>query len=319
MNRLNKIFIFVIGAGIVISGYYWWQSGLKNKTINKDGQNNTVKKENIIKTSSHNSEGKSLHSFFNQKEDYLEAFASCDKMQRINFTSSPRVGIVSHHFLAKNSIACFFDNFPNKNKITTIILIGPDHFHSFGEKQSLFFTTKTKWSTPFGNLLPEDKIINNLLKNKLVMENNPVFQTEHSIYTEIPFIKKAFPQAKVVPLIVKNNFDYTTFQDFGRKILAPLIKKNSLIIVSSDFTHHSTNKEARQIDRKSLEALENLSIKTLPKITSDCRACLALMSGCLLKENGKDNNKHFKLFANQNSTDFGGEDKNVTSYIFGYY
>ena len=317
MNGTNKVAIFIMGIGVIIGGFYWWGNH-SQKTIPNDNDNCSLSVSTNTEKIDNDDSKRFLHSFFNHKEDYLEAFARCDDKKKINFIKSPKAGIVSHHFLAKDSIACFFDNFPNKNEVKTIILIGPDHFHSFSGEQSLFFTTKLPWTTPFGNLSPEKRIIDILLNNKLVVENNSVFQTEHSIYTEIPFIKKTFPKAKIVPLIVKNNFDYDTFQDFGQKVLAPLVEENSLILISSDFTHHSTNKEARQVDKKSLKALENLSIKVLPEVTSDCRACLALLYGCLL-EKDDDICRDFKLFANQNSTDFGGEDSNVTSYIFGYY
>jgi len=288
-----------------------------------DSEGLKITEENKIrddeKSIEQDKKGEDLKSFFDNKEDYLKAFQSCQNDKRISFSIAPKIGIVSHHFLARDSIACLFDNFSNKDKITRAILIGPDHFSSFAEGKYLFFTTKLNWTTPFGKLPSDKDVINKLLLDWRVSENNSVFQTEHSIYTEVPFLKKSFPQAKIVPLIVKNNFNYKEFEDFAKNILAPMVDENTIIIISSDFIHHSTNAEARKIDKESIEALKELSLKNISLITSDCRACLAMVSGYLEIEDEKGIKRPWRLFANQNSTDFGGEDENVTSYIFGYY
>jgi len=266
---------------------------------------------------------KKLKSFFNRKKDYQEVFAQCPEKESSQKENRRTIaGIAPHHFLAKKSLACFYNNI-SRSSIENVILIGPDHFHNTFPEKISFYTTKKVWETPFGDLLPNEKIISEITKLPFIRENDDIFLTEHSIYTEIPFIKKVFPQAKIVPLVVKNGSDYQSFMKEGER-LKNLIKDSgeTILLVSSDFTHHSTNKEAIIKDAQSIKILKTKNFNKINKITCDCRSCLAVLFGYLNKTNSNNtisDNYQFQLFANKNSTNFGGADKNVTSYVMGEY
>ena len=72
-----------------------------------------------------------------------------------------------------------------------------------------------QWKTPFGNIESDENIINQLLKDKQITSGINLFRQEHGIYTLIPFIKRALPNSKIVPLVLKQSNNYQYFHNPG--------------------------------------------------------------------------------------------------------
>jgi AmmeMemoRadiSam system protein B len=245
------------------------------------------------------------------KKDYVEAFSKVENIKK----SKVLAVITSHHFLAKDLIAKSFAGI-NSSKIKTIIIISPDHFRQINEADCLIQSTfNTEWKTPFGIVNSDDKFIKNISqKNGLCFSLN-TFRGEHGIDTLIPFIKNYYPQATVIPLVLKqkNNFDF--FANFGEDISKEVNLDETLLVMSSDFSHYVTTEEAWENDKKSVELLPNKKIEEINQISNDCKQCTAFLFGYL-----KNKKTDFKLIFNKNSFDISGEDpENVTSYVGAYF
>jgi poly-gamma-glutamate synthesis protein (capsule biosynthesis protein) len=252
----------------------------------------------------------SLISPYNNKDIYENIFLKLPENPEKILTNA---GIVSHHFLAKDLIADFYNKISNK-EIKTVFLISPDHYNNFFPSKTLAYTSKASWDTPYEELSTNKEIINYLLKKGSVAEDSLILGLEHGIYIEIPFIKKFFPNATLVPLILNPNATYENFETIGLQ-LKELAEKDSILVVSSDFSHESTIQNAFEQDSKTIDILKNLNLQNISGANNDCKQCLAVLSGFL----GKNKYK-FNLIDNQNSFDISGEDKNsVTSYVSGFY
>ena len=252
-----------------------------------------------------------LNSLYGSEEAYENVFANLPKT-----SAGPDVlaGIVSHHFLAKQFIADFYNEIGNE-KVFTVFLISPDHYNVLFPAGTIAYASKMPWKTPFGDIFSDKEAINSLIARENVMINDSAMGLEHGISVEIPFVKNFFPNAKIVPIVVKNNYSYEKLFDLGKK-LKGLTNEKSILIVSSDFSHDATQKTAKANDKKSLEILRNLSLDKISEVTSDCVSCLAVMSGYL--PNPKD--YKFSLIGNKDSSDFlAGAEKTVTSYVSGFY
>ncbi|MEF3692134.1 MAG: AmmeMemoRadiSam system protein B [Candidatus Moraniibacteriota bacterium] len=258
-------------------------------------------------SNSHTQKEETLESFFGNIKDYELAFADSQNLEKKRIVA----GITSHHFLAKDLIARFYSGV--SNKVENIVLIGPDHYDLLTSREAEAVTTKITWATPYGNIEANNNSIENILNNNIGIEiNDNIFKMEHSIYVEIPFIKKAFPQAKVIPLVIKNSDNYHDFETMGRE-LKDILEDETIMIISSDFSHGLTEIDAKKYDDQSIDILENLKIENINKLNCDCKACMAIMSGFL------GDNKNFHLIENKNSADFGSPDEKVTSYVSGYF
>jgi poly-gamma-glutamate synthesis protein (capsule biosynthesis protein) len=250
-----------------------------------------------------------LASIFNTKEAYSDIFENLQQQQnKIN----AKAGIVSHHFLAKQLIADFYSKVGSEN-IKTVFLVSPDHFNNYFDADTIAYASNLDWTTPFGQINADKNQINLLLESKKVKINNSAVGLDHGIYIEAPFIKKFFPNAKIIPLILKNSSNFENFEALGRQITenGP---ENSIMIVSSDFSHNLLPAQAKENDKKSIDALNNLNKDTISTITSDCEQCLATLSGFL------GGNSSFFLLENKDSFDISNESPDsVTSYMSGYF
>jgi poly-gamma-glutamate synthesis protein (capsule biosynthesis protein) len=251
-----------------------------------------------------------LASLYNNKDFYESVFSKLSKTEK----TETQAGIVSHHLLASDLIAEFYNKI-SSDKDLTIFLISPDHYNHFFLPETLAYTSDATWNTPYREILAEKNTINSLTKKGIAVLDNSTVGLEHGIYIQIPFIKNFFPNAKIVPLVLNNNANLSDFEEFGKKLNS--LNKNSILIVSSDFSHNLSYQEAQVADKKSVEALKNLNLENIKNITNDCKQCMAVLSGFL----GEDkNNYKFSLQDNKNSFDISGEDKNsVTSYVSGIF
>jgi len=259
----------------------------------------------------HSSNEMFLASVYNNEENYDDVFS---KLTKVEVKPKAKAGIVSHHFLAKQMIADFYNTIGN-NDISTVFLISPNHYNNFYPTGILAYTSNLTWQTPFGNLLVNSKINNYLIEKKEVKSNDSLLAMEHGIYVEMPFIKKFFPNAKVVPLAVNMGIGYDDFLLLGKEI-REISDDKSVLIVSSDFSHDLSIEEAERKDKLSIEVLNNLKDGELSEANNDCRQCLAVLQGFLSDNQSYD----FNLIDNKNSFDFSDyKEETVTSYVSGYY
>lgn len=192
-----------------------------------------------------------------------------------NFSENKvKAGIVSHHLLVKDLIENFYNKISSDENIT-ILLVSPDHYNNF-------FPT-----------------------GKLYTQENSVLSLEHGISTQIPFIEKYFPNAEIISYVLNNNAKLSDFENFGEKLNSE--NKNSILIVSSDFSHNLSYAESQRSDKKSVEILKDLNLENIKDITTDCKTCMAVLYGFLGED--KENYK-FNLIDNKILE---------TSYIFGTF
>ena len=60
---------------------------------------------------------------------------------------------------------------------------------------------------------------------------------EHSLEVQLPFLQIVAPQAKLVPIVVGSNTDLQTCIEMA-EVLAGLLDEDTVVVASSDFTHH---------------------------------------------------------------------------------
>ena len=157
---------------------------------------------------------------------------------------------IAHRILA-NSIA------------KRIIVIGPSH-HVYIKGVSI--SKFAKYDTPFG-FLDIDKNYVEKLETEFDLEfDSQAHFLEHSTETQMPFIKKYIPNAKIVELIY-GNIHYTKLYQIIKFILKDPI---NAIVISTDLSHFHNLETAETIDQNCLTGVAN---KNLAILNSDCEAC----------------------------------------------
>ncbi len=180
--------------------------------------------------------------------------------------------IVPHHLIVANLLDQFYLKISQNNDYENIVIIGPNHY-DFGFNYIQTINQINLDDPVLTNQevkLLRDAPLLNLEEIKLLSSGqsmaieNQFFSREHSIYTHYGFIKKYWPNAKVIPIIIKNNAPEDKLNNLI-KDLQILLKQKTLFIFSIDFTHYSGEKFALKNDLKIIKLLstENYNEKNL--------------------------------------------------------
>ena len=213
--------------------------------------------------------------------------------------------IVPHHLLARDLIIQTLEQV--KNDYETVILVGPNHQNS---GQADIQTSRAIWKTQFGDLEPDEKLINNLTKNGVVQLEESHFAQEHSICGLVSFIKIYFSRAKIVPLILKNNTTQTQAKNLGRKLAENC--SNCLLIASVDFSHDVSATQATKNDSQSAKIITDLNEKRLGQVVCDSQPTLQTLFSFLESKGAK----RLNLVNQSNSAEISSQDfSTVTSYL----
>lgn len=293
LKRLVKyrIILFILGGGLLILASFLCLSSKENNTVESLDKYHLAEPLDI--------------DFYETSYQFRQDELNLEGREVL-------AGIIPHHLLAADLIANFFANLESKD-YETIVLIGPNHF-STGKGQAI--SSNWAWNTPYGPLYADIATISAMESDGLLAVENEALIGEHAIASEVAYIKKTFPEAKLLPIILRDSYTKEEAKDLANYLYKLKNEKNILVIASTDFSHYKTSELAQKDDAYSLEVLNTLDLENIYKIEVDSRAAiytLALYSQL--------NEANFKLQINTNSALLLKRDdiESTTSYITGYF
>ena len=131
---------------------------------------------------------------------------------------------------------------------------------------------------------------------------------EHSVEVQLPFLQRVLREFKIVPII------------FGQadpervaKVLAPLVDDKTLVIASTDLSHYHPYKEARKLDRQTVEWITAMNIDALQSANAEENAC-GRMPVIALMHLAKIKGWKPQLLNARNSGDTSGKKDQVVGY-----
>ncbi len=223
------------------------------------------------------------------------------------------VVIVPHHLVAADMLADALHRVSHR-RISRVIVVSPDHF---AVGTSPVVVSNADWQVPDGVMRADNDFIKDILaRSSIVSIDESPFEKEHGVYGIMPYVQRAFPQATVVPLLVKDRLPLTDAQVLG-EVLEELADASTLVVGSFDFSHEQIESSARFHDQTSIAALQSMDIDSFASLNIDSRPGLALVAGFAEARN----HQRFALFDNKNSVEYVGnpDQSDVTSYITGAF
>ncbi len=182
--------------------------------------------------------------------------------------------IVPHHLTADETIASGVKMLEGQT-FSKILLVSPDHFHHC---QTLLCTVNGEYATLFGEVDADQETLAVLLGSPLVTENADLFKTEHGIYAVLPFIAHYFPNVPVTPLVISQDIPWKAKQTELVALLETAIDDQTIVIVSSDFSHYLSLATADEMDARTLDAIMRGDLDAIADLDnadqSDCPNCL---------------------------------------------
>ncbi len=215
--------------------------------------------------------------FYPENPDELNDLLNSYK-QDINIDYRSKAVIVPHAgyiYSGHAAMAGFQYLEPSEN----IFIIAPSHHESFN---NIALPEYTFFETPLGNLEVNNKLIAEIAEKFPCIVADEVFDKEHSIEVQLPFIQNLFmPQRqsavdfvkslkkvgkkiRIVPVLV-GNCDYRLISD-----LISTYWESSSFVISSDLSHYYPIQECRQIDTYTATIIETGRIEFLQPQQACC-------------------------------------------------
>lgn len=126
-----------------------------------------------------------------------------------------------------------------------IILMGPSHHYPF---RAVALDDADYWQTPLGKLKLDELNMQKLLKNEDFQMMPMVFDKEHSLEVQLPWLQSVLRDFDILPMVLGQNINTQEVAVAINKI----IKDDTLILVSSDLSHYLPEDEAETIDKRTL-------------------------------------------------------------------
>ncbi len=199
--------------------------------------------------------------------------------------------------------------------IKTVIVVGFSHRNFFN---GISVYDRGAFATPLGELPVDTVLAGSLISNNSRISFYPdVFSGENSIEIILPFIKFAFPDAGIVPVIFGTS-DINDASIFADALVASIGGKSGyLVVASTDLSHYHPYDEAVKIDRKTIDLLGKMNGRDLYDAVESgrCEMCgIMPVTATLLAAKKMGYNK-IKILDEGNSGDTFGDNTRVVGYV----
>jgi len=292
-----KIFLafLILSAASLVGGYFFagWQGGY------------TVEQyQGLISPNG-------LHyAYYGQREFYEAAYSAARGFGGPN--GGAEAVITNHHLVGARLIAQAIGVLATDTPVT-VVVVSPNHY-SMGKSDVIM--SAAAWQTPYGELEPDLAAINALQEGRLASVEEEPFDQEQGVSGIVAFIKRSLPNARVVPLIIKDHVTVEEARDLASKI-GTAIPQDAKFVGSFDFSHYLTLPAADFHDVASLGAIETFDFTGIDRLDMDSHPGLALLLQ-ILKDRGYGK---FNLLERNNSARLAARDDilETTGYVTGYF
>ena len=144
------------------------------------------------------------------------------------------------------------------------VIIGPNHT-GIGQPFSVF--PRGKWGTPLGEAEVDEELAKYLVGgSSLFRPDETAHAYEHSIEVQLPFLQYIADDFKILPLCVAGT-NMNDLKKAGSEIFAAIsaLKKDAVIIASSDMTHYESQRSAKTKDMRAISAITKMDEDDLLK------------------------------------------------------
>jgi len=184
-----------------------------------------------------------------QVEGFLAQAGNVPDGRKVPIAIAPHAG-----YVYSGPVAAYTFKALAKNKYSTVIILAPSHYDRF---RGAAIWPKGGFRTPLGTVPVDEEFSSALLKETPVVKERPeVFDQEHSLEVELPFIQKTLGAVKIVPLLLGEP-DLTMCGALAAA-LNKLIggRDDVLVLVSSDMSHYFPYDTANAMDAQALEHIK---------------------------------------------------------------
>lgn len=139
----------------------------------------------------------------------------------------------------------------------TFVIIGPNHT---GLGRAFSIMAEGTWRTPLGDVEIDTELARKILAlSAYLEEEDGAHSFEHSIEVQLPFLQYFRKDISLVPIVLAHA-DSAAYKEIGSAIAMAIkdLKREVVIIASSDMTHYEPQSSAQEKDSQAIEAMLEL-------------------------------------------------------------
>lgn len=174
--------------------------------------------------------------FYTDNPEQLRA--QIEEMVAVESTETGSLALVVPHadFIYSGAVAGKAFATLDSAKVRRVILLGPSHHRAF-RGAALPAQDLDAFATPLGEVPLDTESLAMLRSNRDFCGPTEAHAPEYSLEVELPFLQVVAPMARIVPILLGNRTDREDARRIART-LTPLLDSSTVVVVSSDFTHH---------------------------------------------------------------------------------
>ncbi len=211
---------------------------------------------------------------YDDPQPFIQGLYAADHRASLPVHPRIRAVIVPHHLVASASIAAGIRALRGEH-FSRIILLSPDHFH---QCRTVLCTVNATYHTFFGDVSASRDVVAELSSSSLVTIQPDLFKREHGIFAVVPFVAHDFPGVPVTPIAMSQDLPWRSDETALSHLFDHLINRQTILIVSSDFSHYLSLPQAQQMDAQTQKTIASRNVDAIARLQdpaqSDCPGCL---------------------------------------------
>ena len=137
---------------------------------------------------------------------------------------------------------------PRAQEVRRVVLLGPAHYHPV---RGVAASGARSFDTPLGAVPVDIASVRRALGLAFVRRCDPAFEREHSLEVHLPFLLRVLPRFTLVPLLVGD----ARPAEADTLLEALWGGPETVIVISSDLSHHLDYESARRLDETTSKAI----------------------------------------------------------------
>jgi AmmeMemoRadiSam system protein B len=227
-----------------------------------------------------------------------------DACDRVGAARQPKALIVPHagYPYSGDVAGCAYRLLrDSKAPIRHVVLLGPSHRVPM---RGLAVPSVDAFATPLGEVPVDQTNRQRLRELGLVGVSDAPHAIEHSLEVQLPFLQVVLGKFDMLPIAI----GLSPPDQVARALDGAWNGPDTLIVVSSDLSHYHTSEEARQLDARSTQAIQQMRSDLADEQACGARAINGLMQ--VARRRGLA----VELLDQRNSGDTAGDRSRVVGY-----
>ena len=237
---------------------------------------------------------------------------------------APQAIIVPHagYVFSGEVAASAFNRIPKGHPYKRIFLLGPSH--RVGFSGASVDTLYSYAETPLGRVSIDTDTGKELLKSASFTCRNDAHDREHCLEVQLPFLQMMYEEVPPIVPIVIGTQRLDILEEIA-SVLEPYFNEDNLFVISSDFSHYPSYKDAQSSDLYLADAITTGGLdgflKALTRIrkmdfvgqdTAACGACAIAVLLAMMDAQGRNRfeAKHV-MYRNSGDSPYGDKDRVV--------